>query len=52
MLNLLHDRSWMLFVDGENLTKRGQEVMKAAGVRLEPGPWWERDVYLWPARTS
>lgn len=41
----------MLFVDGENLTKRGQEVLKSEGVRLSSGPFWRRDVFLWAPGT-
>lgn len=41
---------WMLFVDGENLAKRGQEALQAAGVEPQPGRWWERDVFLWLPR--
>ena len=45
---ILHgEREWMLFVDGENLTKRGQEALKAASVPLRSGAAWRRDVYLW-----
>ena len=44
---LSREREWMLFVDGENLTKRGQETLKAAGVTLKAGPHWRRDVFLW-----
>src|ERR1700686_2237288 len=44
---LYREREWMLFVDGENLTKPGQETLEAAGVPLKAGPHWRRDVYLW-----
>lgn len=45
---LLHEeRPWMLFVDGENLTKRGQEALKAEGIALRVGDAWRRDVFLW-----
>lgn len=44
---LLRDREWMLFVDGENFTKRGQEHLPKYGVNIRPGPAWRRDVYLW-----
>ncbi|MDQ2934068.1 MAG: NYN domain-containing protein [Chloroflexota bacterium] len=50
---LLRDREWMLFVDGENFTKRGQAILKAAGVKPEPGTYWQRDTYLWlPLRAA
>jgi uncharacterized LabA/DUF88 family protein len=44
---LLTDRQWMLFVDGENFTKRGQEVLKDAKVSPLAGTHWQKDVYLW-----
>lgn len=43
---LLRGRRWMLFVDGENFTKRGQDLLDKAGVEAAP-PVWHRDVYLW-----
>jgi uncharacterized LabA/DUF88 family protein len=42
----------MLFVDGENFTKRGQDVMKDAGEGPVAGPSWRRDVFLWLPRRS
>jgi len=39
--------SWCLFVDGENFTKRGQAVLKAAGVANPTTDRWRRDVFLW-----
>ena len=47
---LSREREWMLFVDGENVTKRGQEALKGKGFQLESGPYWRRDVYLWLPR--
>jgi uncharacterized LabA/DUF88 family protein len=44
---LITSRRWMLFVDGENFTRRGQDVLKAAGVDPERGERWCRDVFLW-----
>jgi len=38
---------WMLFVDGENLTLQGQKLAKDAGLTLEPGQYWQKDVFLW-----
>lgn len=40
-------RRWMLFVDGENFTLRGQEVIKEQDYSLVPGKYWLRDVFLW-----
>jgi uncharacterized LabA/DUF88 family protein len=42
----------MLFADGENLTKRGQSAMTAAGVRLHPEGPWIKDVFLWLPDTT
>ena len=44
---LLIEKSWTLFVDGENFTKRGQGVLKEAGHSPIDGPFWRRDVFLW-----
>ncbi|MGD0863341.1 MAG: NYN domain-containing protein [Candidatus Limnocylindrales bacterium] len=41
------DRDWMLFVDGENLSKRGAEALRANGIKPYEGPYWRRDVFLW-----
>jgi hypothetical protein len=45
--NLLMGRRWMLFVDGENFTIRGQKVMSEANIPLEPEGGWLKDIYLW-----
>jgi uncharacterized LabA/DUF88 family protein len=37
----------MMFVDGENLVCRGQDVAKAMGFDLHEGPHYKRDVFLW-----
>jgi uncharacterized LabA/DUF88 family protein len=37
----------MLFVDGENLTARAQQVARDAGVRLLEGPFYSRDTFVW-----
>jgi hypothetical protein len=37
----------MLFVDGENFTKRGQEALSGAGIALPENKYWSRGVYLW-----
>ncbi|MDQ3442532.1 MAG: NYN domain-containing protein [Chloroflexota bacterium] len=52
-----HLRRWMLFVDGENVTLRGQALAESRGIVLEPGPRFKRDVFLWlehpwPARAA
>jgi hypothetical protein len=42
-------RSWMSFVDGENLTMRAQELAKAPkyNVVLQEGPFYRKDVFIW-----
>src|SRR5579871_1316853 len=40
-------RSWMLFVDGENFTIRGQEFAKAADLKLTRGTHHDPDRFLW-----
>jgi NYN domain len=40
-------RRWMLFVDGENLTARAQQVARSASVGLSEGPYYSRDVCVW-----
>ena len=37
----------MVFIDGENLTIRGQELAKKREMTLRGGEWWDRDVYMW-----
>lgn len=41
-------KRWMVFVDGENWTIRGQAVAEAAGVDLSAGRFHQADVFLWP----
>ncbi len=38
---------WMLFVDGENVTIRGQQLAEARSVVLAEGPYYQRDGFLW-----
>jgi hypothetical protein len=40
-------RRWMLFVDGENFTLRGQEFAKANGIELKVGKHYVPNVFLW-----
>lgn len=37
----------MLFVDGENLTLRGQRLFSGGARRLIASRYWSKDVYLW-----
>src|SRR4051794_35495636 len=44
-------KKWMMFVDGENLTIRAQELALQEGVDLsnkEAFPSYQKDVYFWP----
>src|SRR5580704_18032776 len=40
-------RRWMLFVDGENLTIRGQEFASKNSLGLKAGNYWTKDCFLW-----
>jgi NYN domain len=42
-----HLRRWMLFVDGENLTLRAQELAQDKRLLLTQGPAYVPDVYVW-----
>jgi NYN domain len=44
-LNML--RRWMLFIDGENLTCRGQDFASREGLALQAGEYWKKDCFLW-----
>jgi len=39
--------SWMLFVDGENFTIRGQRYASDADIKLYDGPHFRKNRYLW-----
>jgi uncharacterized LabA/DUF88 family protein len=41
-------KRWMLFVDGENLTIRAQNIAKDRGLTLPVGPNYQPDVFFWP----
>ena len=38
---------WMCFVDGENLTARGQKFARDHELQLVEGPCYARDTFLW-----
>ena len=40
-------QSWMMFVDGENLTIRAQEAAPDFGVKFEEGSLWKKDTFIW-----
>src|SRR2546422_8798188 len=40
-------RRWMMFVDGENLVCRAQEIAAAARILLQTGSHYDRDVFVW-----
>jgi hypothetical protein len=42
-----HWRRWMMFVDGENLTIRGQEFAKKNHIALSEGKFFTRDGFVW-----
>src|SRR6266571_87203 len=42
-----HLRRWMMFVDGENFTIRGQEFAAKNNLDLKEGPAFMRDTFLW-----
>jgi hypothetical protein len=42
-----HLRRWMLFVDGENLTLRAQELARKKSIALQPGGHYEPNVFVW-----
>jgi hypothetical protein len=37
----------MCFVDGENLTIRGQNLATATSLKLRAGPFWRKNAFLW-----
>ena len=45
-------KRWMLFVDGENLTFRAQEVLHDAGVAPIEGRYWRKDCFIWKPQTT
>jgi hypothetical protein len=38
---------WMMFIDGENFTIRGQQFAEGNSFNLKKGPWFMRDTFLW-----
>ena len=42
-----HLRRWMLFVDGENFTVRGQRLSESEGLALLEGRLYSRNIFLW-----
>jgi hypothetical protein len=38
---------WMLFVDGENLTMRAQDLAQQRDITLKPGKTYEPNVFIW-----
>jgi|SRR5215472_2124427 len=45
------DYRWMLFVDGENFTIRGQKRAESDGIVIPDGPYSLRDAFLWIPET-
>ena len=42
-----HLRRWMLFVDGETFTVRGQRLSESEGLALLEGRLYARNIFLW-----
>ena len=42
-----HLARWMLFIDGENLTLRTQQLAKDNSIDLKEGPYFSRNVFIW-----
>src|SRR5438128_5105640 len=42
-----HERQWMLFVDGENLTIRAQKIAASKQLRLVEGLRYKKDCFFW-----
>jgi uncharacterized LabA/DUF88 family protein len=40
-------RSWMMFVDGENLTARAERFASEAGLTLTEGTRYQRETFIW-----
>jgi hypothetical protein len=38
---------WMVFVDGENFTIRGQKLAKDNSIELKEGKYFCKDTFLW-----
>jgi hypothetical protein len=51
LTRLLIEKTWTLFVDGENFSKRGQAVLADANVKPNSASAWRRDVFLWMPNT-
>ena len=44
------EHTWMAFVDGENVTIRGQFLASEKGIGLREGSWYKKDHFLWIPR--
>lgn len=42
-----YDRSWMMFVDGENLTIRAQEYAKNQRLEIPEGEYHKKNTFVW-----
>lgn len=42
-------KRWMIFVDGENFTIRAQEIAREQGKELFEGPYFQKDIFIWPS---
>src|SRR5438552_17747788 len=41
-------RTWMSFVDGENLTIRAQEFARRTNLKLIESRYYKQDCFVWP----
>ncbi|MEJ1362545.1 MAG: NYN domain-containing protein [Candidatus Sedimenticola sp. (ex Thyasira tokunagai)] len=42
-----HLRRWMMFVDGENFTIRGQQFCSKNNISLSGDKYWKKNIYMW-----
>lgn len=42
-----HLRRWMMYVDGENFAIRAKEFAAQKSLKLQPGPYYAPDVFVW-----
>ena len=45
--SVAYDRSWMMFVDGENLTIRAQEHVKSQHLEIPEGEYHKKNTFIW-----
>ena len=45
--SVAYDRSWMMFVDGENLTIRAQEYVRSQRFEIPEGEYHKKNTFIW-----